>query len=576
MRRGVGAVALLLLAGCGLPLSQGVQEPGPVPAEQRQDGGDIQVLPPGPRDDASADDIVREFFGAQSDPSNHHASAREFLAPELRARWQDTGPVSVVGSGLRVESADPAADTFRVTGDVVGGIGADGSYSAARGRVDELVRVRKGARGRWVITSVPDGLLLSAADRDRSFRPRNVFFLAPRVSTSAPPHLVPDQVFLPLSADSAEALVRRLVAGPSRLLGDSVRTAVPQGTSVRSVITDPSGLVTVDLSGEVGRATAQQQQELSAQLVWTLRGNPDGFSQLRLRADGRDVKIDRGGTRTALQERTDWASYDPDGLPPEPPLYYVGGGRLRVLDASGKSSVAASGSQRVDEGAASPRGGALALVAHLRTGDELRTGAATGPFVVRARGRALSSPTWGSGERGVFYLDAGRVRLVSSAGGTVAVPVDGIAGFGSLQAVRVSRDGVRVAVIAGVGAHRRLLVGRLVGRGGSLRMLGFRDVASGVTDVHALSWDSGTSLVVLGRLSGVTAPVRVLVDGSTVALVNKLGLELRTPLTLAAAPDEPLLVGAVDGRSTEVLFRDSGRLYVQVEGISGGSPFYPG
>ena len=76
----MGLLALLLTAACGLPLSHGVQEPGPVPAEQRQDDGDIQVLPPGPRDDASADDIVRDFFGAQSDPSNHHASAREFLA----------------------------------------------------------------------------------------------------------------------------------------------------------------------------------------------------------------------------------------------------------------------------------------------------------------------------------------------------------------------------------------------------------------------------------------------------------------------------------------------------------------
>jgi len=575
VRRQLAVLALLLSAGCGLPLPHGVEEPGPVNAQQPVDGGDIQVLPPGPRDDASADDIVRLFFGAQSDPADRHASAREFLAPELRQRWHDDGPVSVVGSGLQVEPADPAADAFRVSGDLVGSIGADGSYSPGRGRIDVLVRVRKGARGRWVISGVPDGLLLSTADRDRSFRPRNVYFLAPPLGTSAGVHLVPDQVFLPLTSDSADALVRRLVEGPSHQLGDSAQTAFPPGTTVRSVTTSASGLVTVDLSDQVTRVGAEQLRRMSAQLVWTLRGNPGGFSQLRLRSGGHDLAVERGGSRVVLQDRTDWASYDPDGLPADVPLYFVGGARLRVLDPSGASTDAASGSLQVDAGAASPRGGALALLSHYAGGDELRTGPATGPFRLRATGRSLSSPTWGSGERGVFFLAGGRLMLAPPRGPVVAVPVDGLTAYGRLWALRVSRDGVRAALVVGSGPTRRLLVGRLLDHGG-LRVVGLRDVAPGLTDVRDLSWDSGTSLVVLGRLSGVLAPVRVVVDGSSVALVSKLGLERTTPLTVAAAPGEPVLVGVVAGRSSEVLFRDSGRLYVPVDGVSGGSPFYPG
>jgi hypothetical protein len=571
MRRLAAALGLTLVAGCGLPLPGGVQEPGAVPAAVRPGGGDIQVLPPGPRDDAAADDIVREFFGAQSDPANRHASAREFLAPELRPRWRDDGPVSVVGSGLTVEPADAAADAFRVGGTLVGRIDQDGSYSPAAGRIDLVVRVRQGAHGRWVISGAPDGLVLSTADRDRSFRTRNVYFLAPGAT---PPHLVPDPVLVPVSADPADAVVRRLLEGPSRLLSDSAVTAFPAGTAVRSVRTAASGLVTVDLSAQADRATPQQRQAMAAQLVWTLRST-EAFAQLRLQSVGRDLPVERPGGQGVLQARTDWAAYNPDGLPPEVPLYFVRGGRLRVLDPTGGSTAAPTGDQPVDAGAASPRGGELALLSRLRTGDELRTGPVSGPFLLRARGRRLSSPSWGSGERGVWFLDGTRLRVAPVSGTPRTVPVDGIAAFGPVTAVRVSRDGVRVALIAGPPDHGTVLVGRVVERGGGLRVVGLVAVARAVTGVRDLSWDSSTSLVVLGQVSGVTAPVRVLVDGSSVALVNKLGLEQSTPLGIAAAPEHPLLVGAIV-RDTEVLLRDSGRLYVKVDGVTGGSPFYPG
>src|SRR4051812_2329093 len=106
----------VLVAGCGLPLGGGVREPGQVPAEERV-GGDIQVLPPGPRDDASAVDIVRDFYGAQSSPVDAHASAREFLAPELRPKWRDNASVGVLDSGqLDVNAVTGQPNALRVTG----------------------------------------------------------------------------------------------------------------------------------------------------------------------------------------------------------------------------------------------------------------------------------------------------------------------------------------------------------------------------------------------------------------------------------------------------------------------------
>jgi hypothetical protein len=564
-------LSLLLTAACGLPLSSGVQQPGPVPAEVRP-GGDIQVLPPAPRDDAQPDEIVRDFFGAQSSPADAHASAREFLAPEVRAAWSDNAPVRVFGSELTVLPVDGNPNTFRVTAGIVAEIAADGSYAPARRNVDFQVQLRRGPHGRPLITKVPNGLLLSMADRERSYRPHSVYFLAPPAPGSAPSHLVPDEVFLPVTADSADALVRRLLAGPSGPLGDSVSTAFPTGTTVRRIRTDAAGVVTVDLSRQVSQTSSLARDQMSAQLVWTLRGDPE-FSRLRLLSEGRPLS---GSGQAVLRDRSDWLSFDPDGIGASPPLYYISGRRLRQLEPTAAPASAASSREVVDAAAASPRGAGLALVRRVAGGYQLRTGPATGPFVLRSAARSLSSPSWGSGEQGVWFLRNGRVTLALLAGPAVDVPVEDLGGPGPVTAVRVSRDGVRVAMIAGSGTGRRLLVGRVVGRGGALLIVGVRSVAPTVNDVSDLSWDSATSLVVLGRTSGVAAPVRVAVDGSSVALVNRASPEVIQPVTVAAAPGQPLVLGALVAGGAQALFRETGLSYSRERGIVGSQPFYPG
>lgn len=578
-RVGAGAMCLAVLAaGCGLPLGDGVREPGKVPAEERPPG-DIQVLPPGPRDDAPAVDIVRNFFGAQSSPDDAHASAREFLAPEIRTRWRDSAPVGVFDArGLTVEPATDAMNTFRVTGSAVAEIAADGSYLPVSKRIDIRVQVRRGPRGRWQITNVPNGLLLSAADRERSFRARNIYFLAPPAAPgAAPSHLVPDQVFLPVTADNAEGLVRRLLAGPSTLLGDSVSTGFPAGTAVRSVHPDTSGLVTVDLTDGAGRAAAQQREQMSAQLVWTLRDSPD-FSALRLLSNGRALPVGSGG-QAVDRPRSDWQAYDPDGLSARPPLYYISGRRLRLLDPSSTPAPTAS-QQPVDSAAAAPRGGGIALVTRGRSGAELSSGPSSGPFVRRARAASVSFLSWGSGERGVWFMQNGRLALATLGGPTVPVPIDDLGRFGRLSGARVSRDGARIGLIAGAGRSRRLLAGRVVERAGALRVVGVRSIAPNVEDVRDLTWDSATSMVVLGLTAGVVGPVRVAVDGSSAALIARVGFDLGSqPVSVAAAPNQPLVVAAllVQGqRSTPVLYRASGANTYVRERISGAEPFYPG
>jgi hypothetical protein len=562
---------LVLATGCGLPLSAGVHDPGPVRPEQRQNG-DIQVLPPGPRDDASPAEVVQDFFGAQSNPGDRHASARAFLAPGTAARWQDSGPVNVYEGPLTITPVPGDPASFRVTARIVGRIDIDGSFTRESGTITLGVQLRQGVHGRWQISTVPDGLLISSADRDPSFRPRNVYFLAPPPADGQPStHLVPDRVFVPVSADAADALVRRLLAGPSRALRSSVLNAFPAGTTVRRVSSDASGLVTVDLSEQVAQAPQQVKVALSAQLVWTLRSLPSGFSKLRLLSDGREVRVPGSSGGPGLQDHDDWQAYAPDGLPSRAPLYYVSNRRLRQLDSARSDEPGTQ--QLVDVAAVSARSQAVAIVTGLGAAGELRIGKFGGPYAVRYRGGPLASPSWGSGERGLWFLSGTAVRFAPTTGAVVPVPVDGATG--PITALQLSRDGARAAVIAGRGDAARLLVGPVsVGEGGP-RIGPLVAIAPEVTGVRALSWDNPTGLVVLGNIAGVTAPVRVAVDGSDVDLISKVGLPVGSDLrSVAAAPGRPLVVGAVVS-DTSRLFRDNGLVYSPEPDVVGYHPFYP-
>jgi len=569
VRRVAAVASLVLVAGCGLPLGSGVQVPKQVSAGQQQ-RGDIQVLPPGPRADNTPEQAVRGFFGAQSNPEDGHASARAFLTPERRQRWKDVGQVSVFDRTLAIEPSVGEPNAYVVSAHRVGLIDADGSYTRTDDQVVLHVGLQRDPRRGWQLSQVPNGLLLSVADRDRSFRWLSAYFLAPSSDANASPHLVPDPVFVPVTADPAQALVQRLLRGPSRLLRDSVETAVPDDTTLLDPVrTDAAGVATVNLSKQVAEAPQEQQQQLSAQLVWTLRGVQSAFSRLRLRSAGRDLQV----TGDALQDRNEWPSYDPDGAAARTQASYISGRRLRSLDGSQRSS-AGSAQQPVDVAAAAPRGGTMALLTHEGPQWVLRTGPESGPYVVRRRAAALLSPSWGSGEVGVWLVDGRRLVLVPLTGPAVAVPIDGIGAYGRVSGVRVSRDGVRVALIAGRGTGRHLVVGRVVSKAGRLRVVALQSLAPGVGDVQDVSWDSSTSLVVLGRLGGLPLlPVRVAVDGSAVAPLVGVGLENSELRSLTGAPGRPLVVAAV-GDDGSWLFRDTGRVYVRE--TRGYAPFYPG
>lgn len=559
---------LLLVTGCSLPLSSRVHSVGEVSPEQRQ-GAALQVIPPGPKADATPVEAVLGFLGAQASADGRHAIARQFLTPRERPRWSDDVEVQVYDPDRltvqAVPGGDPGTAVVRVITRVTGRVRADGSYVTLAGqRVEEEYRLLH-QRGGWLLDDVPAGLRLTAADRQRAFTAQDVYYLAPQPAGDQP-HLVPDQVFLPVGGDPATTLVGRLVRPPSVALAGSVRTAVPEGARLGRASLSTSGVVTVDLTGVPKPPTGQSAQDLSAQLVWTLRSLGSAFRGLRLLVDGRPLAVPGEGP---LQHVGDWDTYDPEGLGPNPPYFFTSGRRLRssVELPAGPATAGDVGDGRavaVDAVAVTPDRTRVALLeAPGAAVTTVRVGPLRGQsFPVVARGQALTSPTWGSGDLGLWLLSDGRQVVRVARGRLDPVVVAGMPG-GRVSALALSRDGVRVGLVVG----GRLYVGRVQLQDGRPRVTGLSLVLPGLHGVSALAWSSSTDLVVLGYLNRARQVLRVAVDGSSLQALNTAGL---VPTEVAASAVGVVVV------SGSRLYLSQGGSFHQVQSYASQAPVFPG
>jgi len=559
----------LLLVGCSLPLPHNPKSVAGVEAEQQRSGELLQVIPPGPREGQTPEETVSGFLGAQANADHRHAIARSFLTSAEAQAWDDNVGVQVYDLNrqkvartiLSGEASDEA--TVTVSSTVTGQIGADGSYTTTTAMPVESYRLQL-VKGQWRLSDVPPGLRLTAADRERSFRPANVYYLAQTRPTS-PPHLVPDRVFLPAGRDLAPELVRRLLTAPSQALRGSV--VFRPGVRTTGVTTSGSGVVTVDLAPVAPALSPIERQDLSARLVWTLRQLGPRFVGLRLLMSGRPVEVPGQGE---VQDDGAWDSYDPEGVGTPPPYYFVASRRLRS-SAQLPATTATAGDPGVrqaigvDAVAVTPDRAQIALLDGVAPGPvTVRTGPLRGPtYRVVVRATDLRAPTWGSGEQGLWLLRHSRDIVLLPPGGSAlrAGTIVGKRPGGAFTDLAVSRDGARVALVAG----GRLYVGRVeLGQGlprvGDLAAL---DVGLRATTV---AWSSGTQLAVLAvARTGQGQVLRVAVDGSAVDVVNSSGL---TPTQVAASPAGLLVT------SGGVLYSLAGRAPVKV--TKGTAPAYPG
>jgi hypothetical protein len=392
--------------------------------------------------------------------------------------------------------------------------------------------------GEWRIAEAPEGLLLSTSDVDVAYRTVNLYYLAPTANL-----VVPDPVLLPNLPGLPTKLIARLLRGPTADLRGAVDTAFPQGTALEvSSVPVSDGLATVSLNAAALTGDADARTGMSAQIVWTLK-QLTGIQGIRILADGDDL-VTSGVARE--QPITAWGGYDPDAVVPDTGYLMSRDGRvLRVL---------ANHQVRAALGLASQPGAGLRLPVQSLDQTQLaavtadRTRLSTRPASGLTAGELsppaglLSAPSWDrGGDLWVVDQSGGRLLLKADITDTLSpVPVPPLPA-GLLSAARVSRDGSRIAMVAGSGELAHLYVGSIVrGAGGAVeRVTGVYDPRPDLAGVRSIAWNDAASITALARLGdGPLTPAIVDVDGFTVGegVAPQQGL-----VAIASAPGRPLI-----------------------------------
>jgi hypothetical protein len=561
------------LAAC-VPSGGSVHRVRSLSGEGLLGGQGIRVLAQAPKPGASLDRLTRQFLLACADPDDDFAIARSFLVPGERASWRPTAHVTVydgdpadvqpdvVGSEVRV----PVLQTATIS---------NGDFRLTPGETARLRLRAVKVDGEWRFRDVEDGIFLASALLF-AFKPVDLYFFDPTLH-----RLVPDRVFLLASRRQLpDAAIRALLAGPSPWLRDAVRTAVPAGTRLRSPAEVRSGVLAVDLVTS-GRGASRAM--LAGQVLWTAAQLPE-VSGVRLRINGTAFTSGSGGVASA---DPDALGYDPGGLSPSAPAYYVvasgGRGELRGTESGQWAFAGPNGPLRYPA-VSLDRVVAAGLGCAARGCTELYLGRLAEARLVRrlAPGGTLTQPTF-SAVDGTAWTAENRPRAaprlwsvgVDRRPTTVAAPEL----RAKVVAMRLSRDGTRVAFITDGREGRGVLIAVVVRAGSRVTVRDLRPVAPSLVGAVDLAWADAGHLVVLARsarVAGSVTPYRVRADGSE-APQPILGTALRgQPVSVAAAPEHRLLVasrGVAAGETTQILQLENQTWSVLAPGTD---PVYPG
>lgn len=577
-------IALCLAAGCAT-----VPTGGPMFTGHAVESGDplsdpyVRMVARPPQPGWTEKMIVEGFLRASASFEHGQAVARQYLSAQQATRWHPSGHVAVYDREdpdnyvlTVVKSVPGKTATVEMSASHVADIGPDGDYvTRVKQPLKEKFHLAK-VRGQWRITDLPssatNGLLLSRRDVKRAYRPLNLYFYDSRYQT-----LVPDSVMIPVQSRSAlpTTLVRSLLSGPTKWLAPAVRTAFPANTKLRGTARLSGGTVTVDLDPSVSQRSDSELTALSAQLVWTLRQLPE-MRQLRLKINGSTVDIPGVTDSHGLQPRDAYADRDPSGLHGAVQPYFVRDGGLYVLAGNKPAPVdgpAAGGVVDLRHPAISFKQDKVAALS--TKGDRLyvATLADDGKLVERFHGHTLTTPSWDryghvwfadrhGGKSDVWLLDRERapIRVESE-----------VLDDREVYALRVARDGSRVALLVGSGTDSKIMIGPIVWENGTARIGELRRLATDLEQVSDVSWQDADTLAALGKgPRGAVQPYRVPINGTQVAVAGYAGAEAKT---ITAAPGRsPLLVGAKGDRIWRGSREDANWQNV----AHGRDPAYPG
>jgi hypothetical protein len=611
----VALLGLVLTAGCaGIPSSGSPQDFRHV-AEQSTAAG-----PRGPDPGQQPEQIVREFIYAsaltQYDTAGEsYVAARQFLTPAAQKTWRaDSGStvVRVLSNDFATQTDPETPGRVTVTATQIGELRSDRSYLPVGSAPYQVKMHLVQSDGQWRISDPPADVLITQSEFSTAFQPRTIYFL-----DSTGRVVVPDLRYLAKASTqdlSANRLMDLLLAGPSGQIAGAARTQLGKGAQLASnVHIDSSGVAHVSLQG-ITLTTAAARQALAAQVVWTLD------QQVEITVDGQPLD-EPDGTTAAAPEPTVYslsngavANFSPDVVPGSAQAvsdaYYIDDGAiLKLSDSSPMWGSVGTGSVDVVSAALSAASGALAAVARdPEGGEQLLVGRPfeNQPTVTVLKASTLTTPSftrWGYAawtvQNGASQPEIYQVTVSSGTPTWSRVSAPGLADLGTVTALALSPDGVRVAVVAG----GRLYLGIISpapddsaaattsaddsdapsDRRG-VQVTGLHVLRSDLTDVGPITWDDSTSLLVGAKTVGSThrTVFEVSVDGQSVIPVTtsqSFGDVFNDVDAIAssATPGLPMLI-SFGGHIWELQGGSTSGQWISPDGnlwMVGNGPFYP-
>lgn len=592
-----GALACVSLAACA-----SVPVTGPVVPGEGGDstgdpyGGYVRLLPAGPQPGVEPEGLIDGFLKDLGSFEEDHKAARSYMLPEMSEEWSPDGAVRVFSDLDAVDldsevSTDGLSATVRIRSNETASIDESGKYVPAEtGTLLEetftLAREDEDPEGEWRIRDLPDEIILSQLDVERTYRPFNLYYFNPTGSA-----LVPDPVYLPVSTDQlAERLLRKLIGGPTDWLAPAVISAFPEGMVPRTEIDAERAVI------NIAGVSDPDEYSMGAQIAWTLRQLPE-IQEFTLKINGAEVSFPQSDGDSSDRPRPGsdyWARVSPGATAPGIHAYFTHDGQLwsasdweadtfddaeRVAGPLGTGDVPLERfAVSLDEStvAGITLGGGEVVTSFASAGAEPREVLADGVFTelswdvngnlwvveeTRDDGRseddeedeededapAGNGPaSFGEGQGPPDPGDTA-LWLLRDGDEVVQAEVRGLRDH-SLVHFKISRDGTRAAVVTEQDGQRSLQVGRVVeGEDGQVSVGAFISLADQeLEDVTGVAWRSSDQLVVLGsRDGGTTQALFVALDGGTPAA--SAGTPVAGMVTISGAPGQPLLAGSDDG-----------------------------
>ncbi|MEV7599357.1 LpqB family beta-propeller domain-containing protein [Kitasatospora sp. NPDC089797] len=521
----------LVASGCAaMPDSGGITK-----VELSQGSADknlqARVFPVAPGRGAKPRELLTGFLDAVTADEGYE-TARKYLTERAAATWDpDSGIKVLSATKIPVDQAVGDGDTKfseTVTGQLLAKVDERHSYSLAVGAQPtdsfDFTFVRE-KDGEWRIDALPAGVIMNETNFRNSFRQVERFFYTapdpsvPGSGSGGQEVLIADPVYLRRRVDPLTAAAKALVGGPSVWIAPVARTAFPEGATVDKVTVDDGRVAHVQLGGvDLGDPSACRR--MAIQLYYTFA------DQGRGQVDRTELKGRRG---SCVFARGDGAAVGPGALagPVTPQQYYqrADNGVLMVTEDGHSGDPVpgvlgkphANGVPALGTVAVSRDGSQAAAISddgHQLYSVSLQAGAVTmpdpvlsSPVKAGAKDDGLTSPSWdGRGDLWVVDRNPQAPRVVMVRGGRAyTVPVNDLLTGQTVQAVKLSSDGARIALIVkSPGVSGSSLKFGLVERGGTpsaptARITGLRAAAPSLTDVTSVSWADADQLLVLGK-----------------------------------------------------------------------------